>query len=498
MMTFISLTADVTAYSTRILSAYLKSKGFNTRIIFLPDIKFESDESPSDGIPYDKNTMDQVTDLCKDSSLIGISLFTSDFPNAVYVTGHLRKNLNIPVIWGGKHPSAKPEQSLLHADMVCIGEGEETLTELLGKIESRQEYYNTKNICIKHDSTIIKNPVRSIVENLDLIPFADYSFDNHYIWEGETGKIIQLTPEILKKYVLPERNVGLLGYQTLFSRGCPFSCTYCFSFKEMYKGQKYLRFRSMENMMQELELIKKKLPYIQMVMLIDDNIYTLPIEKIKEFCQMYKERVGLPMSFSGFPKDITEEKLSYFVDAGLVVTHMGIQTGSERTQKLYKRHVSDETILKAVQALHKFKDSLAASCYDVIIDNPYETNEDFIDTIKLLLKFPKPRHIKLFSLTFLPGTELYEKAKLDGILPDEDEFGGYRKHFLSFYYRKKKYLNFVFPLLNQNIPNFLIKILINKYVVFFMDRPLINEFLFKTMTFLRALRQKIRRKKANI
>ena len=90
MMTFISLTADVTAYSTRILSAYLKSKGFNTRIIFLPDIKFESDESPFDGIPYDKNTMDQVTDLCKDSSLIGISLFTSDFPNAVYVTGQLK------------------------------------------------------------------------------------------------------------------------------------------------------------------------------------------------------------------------------------------------------------------------------------------------------------------------------------------------------------------------------------------------------------------------
>ena len=490
MITLISLTADVTAYSIRILSAYLRNKGFNTRLIFLPDAESESYEAPSDTIPYKQNTLDQLVDLCKDSSLIGISLFTSDFPNAVYLTRHLKKNLSIPIIWGGKHPSAKPEQSLLHADMVCVGEGEEALTALLRKIESGQDYHNTQNLWIKQNGTIIKNPNEPIIEDLDLLPFQDYSFDNHYIGEQETGKIIQLTPEVLKKYLYPERLIGLIPYQTLFSRGCPFSCTYCFSFKEMYKGQKYLRFRSTENMVKELELIKNKLPYIQMIWFVDDNIFTLSTEKIHEFCQIYKKRVGMPMSFAGHPRDITEEKLSLFIDAGLIITHIGIQTGSNRTRKLYKRNVSDESILKAVRILHKFKDSLAASYYDVITDNPYETNEDFADTIRLLLKFPKPRHIKLFSLVFLPGTELYEKAKLDGILPEENELNNYRKNFLSFYYRKKKYLNFIFPLLNKNIPNVLIKILINKYVTFLLDRPLINELLFKTAAFFRELRKK--------
>src|SRR3989339_345899 len=112
MITLISLTADVTVYSIRFLSAYLRNKGFNTRLIFLPDAESESYEAPSDTIPYKQNTLDQLVDLCKDSSLIGISLFTSDFPNAVYLTRHLKKNLSIPIIWGGKHPSAKPEQSL--------------------------------------------------------------------------------------------------------------------------------------------------------------------------------------------------------------------------------------------------------------------------------------------------------------------------------------------------------------------------------------------------
>lgn len=495
MITLISSAADVTSYSIRILSAYLKKKGFHTRLIFLPDTEFESYEVTTDWIPYNENTINQLIDLCKESCLIGFSLFTSDFPNAVYLTGHLKKNLNIPIIWGGKHPSAKPEQSLLHADMVCVGEGEEALAELLGKIESGQEYSTTKNICLKHNGTIIKNPVRSIIDNLDLIPFADYSFDNHYIKEIETGNIIQLTPEILKKYFFPDKVVGLIPYQTLFSRGCPFSCTYCFSFKDMYKGQKYVRFRSIENMIQELEDIKKKLNYVQMIWFVDDNIYTLPLEKINEFCKTYKERIGIPMTFAGHPKDITEDKLSRFIDAGLIITHIGIQTGSNKTRKLYKRNFSDESILNAVRTIQKFKDSLMASYYDVITDNPYETNEDVADTIRLLLKFPKPRHIKVFSLTFLPGTELYEKAKLDGILPEENELEDYRKNLLSFFYRKKKYLNFIFPLLNKNIPNLLIKILINKYVIFLLDRPLINELLFKTAAFFKELRKKRRNMK---
>ena len=154
------------------------------------------------------------------------------------------------------------------------------------------------------------------------------------------------------------------------------------------------------------------------------------------------------MYFTGYPNDINEENLSRFIDAGLIITCMGVQSGSQRTKKLYKRNVSDETILNAVHAFHKFKDSLVAIYYDVIIDNPYETNEDFVDTIRLLLKFPKPRCIRLFSLTFFPGTELYEKATQDGILPKEDELREYRKNLLNFQHRKKNYLNFVFPLYN--------------------------------------------------
>lgn len=116
MITLISLSTDVTAYSTRILSAYLRNKGLDTRLVFLPNVEFESRNALPDEVIYDKNTLDQLFDLCKESSLIGITLFTSDFPHAVYLNRHLKKNLNIPIIWGGKHPSAKPEQFLMYAN----------------------------------------------------------------------------------------------------------------------------------------------------------------------------------------------------------------------------------------------------------------------------------------------------------------------------------------------------------------------------------------------
>jgi anaerobic magnesium-protoporphyrin IX monomethyl ester cyclase len=477
----------------RILSAYVKRKGIKARLIFIPDFQSRSSKSQSNPEDiYSSAAINRLIDLCSDSSLIGISFHSADFQNAAYLTTCLKAKLNVPVIWGGKHPSAKPEQALSYADMVCIGEGEEALSELLGNMEGGQDYFHTRNIWFKHNGTITKNPLRPLIEDLDVIPFPDYSFKDHFIREGETDQFVPLTAELFGKHMPPESPTGLKRYETLISRGCPFSCSYCFSFRKMYAGQKYLRFRSMENVMQELALIQESLTYFKMVWFLDDNLFMLPAETIRKFSQTYKERIGLPMAFAGNPKDINREKLSYFVEAGLIRIHMGVQTGSQKTKTLYHREIPDETILNAVQSIHHFKDSLFPS-YDVIVDNPYESNEDLVDTLRLLLKFPRPHHIKLFSLGFLPGTELYEKAKEDGILSDEEELGICARDLHHIHSRGKKYLNFVFLLLSRNVPKPFIRMLISRYVIFLLDRPLINELLFKVLTVLKEIRDKERK-----
>jgi hypothetical protein len=59
--------------------------------------------------------------------------------------------------------------------------------------------------------------------------------------------------------------------------------------------------------------------------------------------------------------------------------------------------------------------------YDIITDNPYETDDDRFETLQLVHQLPQPYRLSLFSLTFYPGTELHEKALADGLIQDEQK-----------------------------------------------------------------------------
>lgn len=64
---------------------------------------------------------------------------TNFFDNAVQITKKLKANLDVPVMWGGVHPTMRPSECLDYADIVCIGEGEETLREVAATMESGED-----------------------------------------------------------------------------------------------------------------------------------------------------------------------------------------------------------------------------------------------------------------------------------------------------------------------------------------------------------------------
>ena len=117
----------------RILSACLKREGCDVQIIFLPR---------HIGDRYEEKTLNEIVKLARGSELIGISLMTDDFDNVVRITQRLKENLSIPIGWGGVHPTIRPEECLYYADMVCIGEGEKTLVELVRKMKDGQDFFN--------------------------------------------------------------------------------------------------------------------------------------------------------------------------------------------------------------------------------------------------------------------------------------------------------------------------------------------------------------------
>ena len=93
--------------------------------------------------------MNDLIKLTKNSDLVGISLMSNFWDNAIQITRKVKQNHNIPVVWGGTHPTVRPDECLDHADMVCIGESEEAMIELTRKMEKGEYYYNVKGMGFK-------------------------------------------------------------------------------------------------------------------------------------------------------------------------------------------------------------------------------------------------------------------------------------------------------------------------------------------------------------
>ncbi|MFH1229458.1 MAG: cobalamin-dependent protein, partial [Candidatus Aenigmatarchaeota archaeon] len=113
-------------------------------------------------------------------AFIGISVRTRYYKLVCRLTEIIKKNMSVPVVWGGIHPTIAPEKCIGHADIICIGEGEYAMKELAEKIERKEDYSGIKNLWVRKEGKIIKNEVRPLIEDLDSLPFTDFT-DNHKV-----------------------------------------------------------------------------------------------------------------------------------------------------------------------------------------------------------------------------------------------------------------------------------------------------------------------------
>jgi len=436
-ITLISIYPDLRSVGIRIISACLKQEGHDVDLIFL--LKEFTEK-------YAEKTMNDLVKLTKKSDLVGISLMTNFFDNAIQITQKLRESCNFPILWGGTHPTIRPKECLDYADMVAMGESEESLIELSRKMQNRQYYHDVKGMGFNDKGKIIVNKLRELpgskkaeIKSLDQIPFQDYDYRSHFILNGED--IVKMDTEILKKH-------WDQIYMTQPTRGCPFACTYCINntYLAMYPHQKPIRKRSVDNIIMELQKVKDQIPFIKHIMFDDDAFFILSLDEISDFSKKYKEHIRIALIITGAtPSTLTKEKLSLLVDAGLIEVRMGIQTAGTSTKKLYKRPHTNQQVENAVRMVHSHKKLRGK--YDIILDSPWDTDEDTIETLMFLSKLPTPFQLTLYSLVFFPETELYKKAKKEGIIKD-DLNDVYRKHYHGC---KNTYLNRLFFLLNEYV-----------------------------------------------
>lgn len=458
---------DIAAFGTRSISAYLKEKGHDVRVIFLPiHPEYYRDKT---GIlygdyQYSQSVHNQILQLTEGCDLIGISVvMTQYYVCMARLSDFLRKHTKVPVVWGGVHATVKPEQSLAHAGMVCIGEGEEAMCELADRLEKKEPWQDLQNICYLENGTLKKNPVRPLIQDLDALPFLDYGPEEHFILDVITDTIIPFNDAIMENSLplVPYVKGKMLKSLSYFTtRGCPFSCTYCVNdfYRKLYGSKGYVRKLSVDRMVAELEHLVDKFPFIEMLEFCDDNFALRPAKELSQFSEKYKKTINLPFQISVSPTNITREKMDPLVDAGLVMAATGIQSAAEVSEKLYQRKMDEKIFMDAVKVLRHYEDRIFPPCYHLILDNPFESLEDQLETFHFTLKLPRPFWFKIGSLVAFPGTEIYRQYMAHGLVKDEVK----EIYCKILEVPSSRYLNFLYFLNHHNYPKWLLRFLSKK------------------------------------
>lgn len=466
-ITLIPLEELIVAYGIRSMSSLLKSRGFDVSIIFV---------RATIGKPFSNTMLQQTVELCRDSDVVGISLMSSYFLQAIQLTKALRKRGASLIVWGGIHPTFSPEECLKYADAVCIGEGELSMLELTEKLQKGYEYANTQGIWFSEKGTVIKNDIRPLITNLDELPTQDFGPEKHYIRDKDELKEMNKSSFaqcLTQRQVSKDETVR--EYYVTTSRGCPYSCSYCASasIKRLYPGQKFYRFRSIEKTIEEVTNLIRKFDFIKSIYFSDDDIFAAPIERIQEFSSAWKQKINLPFYCTCSPWSYTEEKMKLFVNAGLTYINIGIQSVSKRGSDVFCRRVSKERLVSIVNSLSKFNKIIPV--YDFIVDNPYETNSDRLENLHFALDISFPREIKVFSLVPYPGSDIYYRYKRDGLLTDET----HQIYWKNYGRPKGTYLNFLFYLASRRVPSKGLRILSHEMFLILFNNGVFGPVLFR-------------------
>jgi len=405
-LALISLQNTFIDFGIRYIASAAKQQGYHVDVLWM-GLNSSQPESGSKALVnwLKENEID----------LVGIGLMSIHYSRAVAYTHAIRNEMKIPVIWGGIHPILSPEKCLETADYVCTGDGEFSVLALMEALEKGIEDPEIENIWFKSGESITKNK-RTVVSDLDQYPPPDYDLEHHHVFTQNS--IVPGTVEMFSREMPWSHN----RHYVITSRGCPYQCTYCSNsaLKSIFGKTHSARIRSVESVIGEIRAIKQAYPFVQAFAIMDDSFFFKPKGWIETFCQEFKT-IDAGFGVLMHPKTVTRDRLNMLLDAGLIGIQMGLQSGSERTSKeIYHRPEPVSEFVRAAGVLDEFMDRLVVRTYDVIVDNPLETDDDRAETVRILSHLNKPFHLDLFSLTLFPGTELYDMMRAEGKLLSND------------------------------------------------------------------------------
>ena len=327
--------------------------------------------------------------------VIGFSVTSGSEPYYLELIRRLRKHTKFISILGGPHPTFFPEIiEEPEVDIICRGEGDDAIVALLNKLQAGEDYSLLPNLWVKKDGNVIKNHIMPLNQSLDSLPFPDRA-------------------SFLKYYAYAHSSVK----HFLAGRGCPYDCAYCFNhkLKKMYRDEanetQYCRLRSVENVIQELEDVRKNYPL--KIVYFHDDLFIMNRVWLKEFAEVYSKRVGLPMICYVRANLVNEEVVKSLKQANCVTIAMGIESGSEALRKIVlNRDMTNAKIIEAADLFHKYGISIMTQN---MVGLPDETIENAYETIAVNARV-KPSYAWASIFQPYPRTELWHYCVKKGYL----------------------------------------------------------------------------------
>ncbi|MBF0339354.1 MAG: B12-binding domain-containing radical SAM protein [Magnetococcales bacterium] len=334
---------------------------------------------------------DALVQTLAERTLVGLSTLCSTFHRSLQLASRVKAlNPGVTVVMGGPQASAVAGVLLQRhecVDLVFQGEAEEGWIAYLDGTPLAQ----IPGLVYRCDGAILENPAPPLLMDLDRLPMP--AFDLY----RPSGISVPLET----------------------GRGCPFACTYC-STNEYFSRR--FRAKSPGRILAEMDQLNT-LYGVQTFDFIEDS-FTINRRRIIEFCTaLHRHHRAYHWQISARPDQVDAELLERLRHAGCRGIYFGIETGSQRLQKVVRKNLR---VARAVENILMAKQSGLLVTVSFIIGFPDETEEDLRATLRVFgtLATQPEMVVQMHLLTPLAGSALvsaHPELAYDGMPTDFNE-----------------------------------------------------------------------------
>jgi radical SAM superfamily enzyme YgiQ (UPF0313 family) len=310
------------------------------------------------------------------------------------------------IVMVGTHVSALPEETLLKGasiDAIARREYEYTIRELASILKEKrfslleeEDFRKIAGLSFRSNGKVVHNPDRPYIKNLDELPWVSRTYKKH----------LQI-----QDYFNPNALYPMVTLIT--SRGCPFRCSFCV-YPQTFTGRGY-RFRSIEDILDEMEFVIREFPEAKSIFFEDDTL-TANKKRCLELADAIIER-GIKVQWTANSRiDLDMETMLKIKAAGCRELCVGFESGDQAILNSMKKGIKVERMFQFM------KDAREAGIFIhgcFMVGFAGETEESIKKTIDLALKL-NPDTVQFYPVMVYPGTEAFEEYKERGWLTASD------------------------------------------------------------------------------